>query len=122
MPNVGPSWETGPAEMSPPVVAAADRLSTVEPELSGQLGPRRAHSAVVGMALLGALRGTVWLHGVPSDILTPADALRRRVTPSDWLEPVEAHHRAGHQHEREPSTRIPVPPHLQPPEAAQPRQ
>jgi hypothetical protein len=76
MANVGPTWETGPAEMSPPVVAAADRLSTVEAELSGPLRPRRAHSAVVGMALLGALRGTVWLHGVPSNRLTPADALR----------------------------------------------
>jgi hypothetical protein len=48
--------------------------------------------------------------------------LRRRVTPSDRLEPVEAHHRTGHQHKGEPSPRVPVPPHLQPPEAAQPRQ
>jgi replicative DNA helicase len=46
--------------------------------------------------------------------------LRRRVTPFGWLEPVEAHHRTGHQDEREPPPRIAVPPHLQPPEAAQP--
>jgi hypothetical protein len=38
-----------------------------------------------------------------------AATLRRRVTPSDRLEPVEAHHRAAHQHEREPPPRIPVP-------------
>ena len=49
-------------------------------------------------------------------------SLRRHVTPSDRLEPVEAHHRTSHQHEREPAPRIPVPAHLQPPEAAQPRQ
>src|SRR5512132_4651046 len=49
-------------------------------------------------------------------------AVRRQVTPSDWLEPVEAHHRTGHQHEREPPSRVPVPAHLQPPEATQPRQ
>ena len=48
--------------------------------------------------------------------------LRRHVTPSDRLEPVEAHQRTGHQHEREPPPRVPVPAHLQPPEAAQPRQ
>src|SRR5215213_4418012 len=46
--------------------------------------------------------------------------LRRRVTPFGWLEPVEAHHRTCHQDEREPPSRIAVPPHLQPPEAAQP--
>ena len=43
-------------------------------------------------------------------------------SPFDWLEPVEAHHRAGQQHEREPPPRIPIPPHLQPPQATQPRQ
>jgi integrase-like protein len=38
-----------------------------------------------------------------------------------WLlEPVEADHRAGHQHEREPPSRIPVPPHPKTPPAAQP--
>ena len=36
--------------------------------------------------------------------------------------PVAADQRARHQHKREPPPRAPVPPHLQPPEAAQPRQ
>jgi hypothetical protein len=48
--------------------------------------------------------------------------LRHRVTPSDRLEPVEAHHRTSHQHEREPPPTVSVPPHLQPPPATQPRQ
>jgi hypothetical protein len=40
-----------------------------------------------------------------------------------WLvEPVEADDRTGQQDEREPPPRISVPPQLQPPEAAQPRQ
>jgi hypothetical protein len=55
--------------------------------------------------------------GIPLDRI-----LRRHVTPSDRLEAVEAHHRTGHQHEGEPPPRVPVPPHLQPPEATQPRQ
>ena len=42
--------------------------------------------------------------------------------PTPWLEAVAAHDRTGHQHEREPPPRIPVPPHLKPPPAAQPRQ
>src|SRR4029453_14531312 len=50
------------------------------------------------------------------------DGLRRHVPPSDRLESVEAHPRTSHQHEREPASRVPVPAHLQPPEAAQPRQ
>ena len=62
----------------------------------------------------------------------PAAVQRRRWTspdPSTGLsprlgcsEPVEADDGAGHQHEREPPARVPVPAHLQPPEAAQPRQ
>jgi hypothetical protein len=38
------------------------------------------------------------------------------------LEPVEADNRTGQQHEREPPARVTVPPQLQPPPAAQPRQ
>jgi len=52
----------------------------------------------------------------------PDRRLRRHATPSHRLEPVEAHHRTSHQHEREPASRIPVPAHLQPPKATQPRQ
>jgi transposase len=52
----------------------------------------------------------------------PHGQLGRRVTPSNRLEPVEAHHRTGHQHKGEPPPRIPIPAHLQPPEATQPRQ
>jgi hypothetical protein len=48
--------------------------------------------------------------------------LRRHFTPSDRLEPVEADDCTGQQHEREPPPRIPIPAHLQPPPAAQPRQ
>jgi hypothetical protein len=49
-------------------------------------------------------------------------SLRRHVTPSDRLEPVEAHHRTSHQHKGEPPPGIPIPAHLQPPPATQPRQ
>jgi Transposase DDE domain len=63
----------------------------------------------------------------PPSTVSPASPglnhkLRRRVTPSDRLEPVAAHHRTGHQHEREPPPRVSIPAHLQPPEATQPRQ
>jgi hypothetical protein len=49
-------------------------------------------------------------------------ARRRRVAPFGWLEPVEADDRTSQQHKREPPPRTPVPPHLQPPPATQPRQ
>jgi hypothetical protein len=48
--------------------------------------------------------------------------LRRRLTPFGRLEPVEADDRTGQQDEREPPPRVPVPAHLQPTPAAQPRQ
>jgi hypothetical protein len=38
------------------------------------------------------------------------------------LEPIEANQRTGQQHEREEPSRVPIPPHCQPPIAAQPRQ
>jgi hypothetical protein len=46
---------------------------------------------------------------------------RRRHAPLRLGRAVEAHHRAGHQDEREPPPGVPVPAHLQPPPTAQPR-
>jgi hypothetical protein len=46
----------------------------------------------------------------------------RRRGPLWPVEPVEANDRTGQQHERKPPSHVAVPPHLQAPEAAQPRQ
>ena len=74
-------------------------------------GPRLGRGPVRGRAGIAAAR-----------VSSARLPFRRRVTPSDRLEPVEAHHRTSHQHEREPPPRVPIPPHSQPPEATQPRQ
>jgi hypothetical protein len=60
-------------------------------------------------------RGPVFSHGI-------GRASGSRTRPEPCGEPVEADHRAGHQHERKPPPRVPVPSHLEPPEAAQPGQ
>jgi hypothetical protein len=101
------SCRGGPSTAPTLAVPGAGRPSTGEPG-SGDMD---------GGAVGNATRARWRQQAVPR-----VRPLRGRVTPSDRLEPVEAHHCAGHQHEREPPSRIPVPAHLQPPEATQPRQ
>src|SRR6266511_1298873 len=67
--------EIGPGQILPHLVAADERLSTIETQLRAQLGSRRAHLAVVGMALLSARPGGKWLDTGVTDRLTPTEAL-----------------------------------------------
>ena len=93
-----------PGELSPRAAAALDRLSTVEAELREQLGPRRAHSAIVVTALLstrlGADRlGDLAYHATPTDVFRDLDAdVERALSAFDAQSVFNELYKTGHLH------------------------
>src|SRR6266508_3690206 len=93
-----------PGELSPRAAAALDRLSTVEAELREQLGPRRAHSAIVVTALLstrlGADRlGDLTYPATPTDVFRDLDAdVERALSAFDAQSVFNELYKTGHLH------------------------